>query len=192
MRAETGQPFYSGKIETQAGSPYLHSQTCLRLRFCAQRTIAGTCVGAPIHFAGQTVLFVDAIDAGGSIGEHVILRKESGGGRQDCNTEIAERIELCVASKLLAEQHLAVGVRLIQSDTAGLVGVGKLYAKLKSQRRSMTGFVTQLDLGREREIAKIVCRGCPRSYVQRNCRRSLRVYAEEILRYAFNLNLYIG
>src|SRR2546428_13607897 len=104
MWTETRQPFYAGKIETQAGSPYLHSQTCLGLRFCAQRTIAGTCVGAPIHFAGQAELLVEAINAGGSIGEHVILGKERGGGRQDCNSEIAERIELCVAAKLLAEQ----------------------------------------------------------------------------------------
>src|SRR5712692_1909759 len=188
MRAEVGQSFDAREIKTQSRRANLHTDSRFALRLSSQRPATRSRVHASVHFSGKAELFVESHDAGKAVGQNVVLGKEGRRRRQDSDSQIAEGIDARVLAELFAEQHLAVGVRLIQANSARLVRVGQLHAKTKSHRRQMRRFVAQLDLGPEHEVANVVCRVRIGGETQRNCARAASVDAQNILRHAFNLD----
>ena len=186
---EVSEAFDTRKIEAQPGSPDLHTKSSFCLRLGAEWTIARSRVRTPVDFACQTKLFVDAKDSRDSVCDHVVLRKQFGGRRENRDSEIAESIESAVATKFLADQNRAERVRLIESDTRSLARVWKLHAETKSQRRTTTRFVSQFELGCQCEIARVVSRVGSGQKIERNCGRAARIDTHVILGHAFDLKL---
>src|SRR5262249_31941975 len=140
--------------------PDLHSEPRFALRLCAERTIARARVGASINFTRNAELFVNAINAGESISQHVVLRKQLGRCSENRKPDIAERVEASIVPELLANEDRSEGVCLIETDTLSLARIRELHAKTKAERRTTTRFVTQLEFGCEREVTSIVGRVC--------------------------------
>src|SRR6266545_4915376 len=130
--SEAGEPFDAGEIKAKSGSPNLHSEACFGLRFSPERTIAGSGIGAPINLAGDTELLIQAEDPRRAVREYIVLGKQLRGRSQNCNSNIPEGVQPTVVSKLLANQYRSIGIRLIQSDSPGLVGVRQSHAHAKT------------------------------------------------------------
>src|SRR5947207_1435357 len=135
-----GQSFDAREVKTQSRRAHLHPDSRFALRLSSQRPATWSRVRASVHFSGEAELPVESHDAGKAVSQYIVLSKEGRGRRKDSNSQIAEGIDARVLAELFAEQHLAVGVRLIQADSACLVRVWQLHAKTKSHRRHMRSF----------------------------------------------------
>src|SRR6185503_13971806 len=109
------------EVKTQSRRPNLHSQASFRLRFSAQRATTRPGIGATIHFTGEAELFIQTKDSSHTIRHHIVLRKQLGRRRKDCDAQITERVEATVAAKLLADQNRTVRVRLVQTNAGCLI-----------------------------------------------------------------------
>ena len=109
------------EVKTQSRRPNLHSQASFRLRFSAQRATTRPGIGATIHFTGKAELFIQAKDSSHSISHHIVLRKQLGRRRKDCDAQITKGVEAAVVAKLLANQYRPVRIRLVQTNAGCLI-----------------------------------------------------------------------
>ena len=133
VRTEVGETFDACEIETQTRCSDLHAESHFCLRLCSKWTITRSRVRASVNFARNAELFVDAEDAGEPVSQHVVLCEELGRRSENRDTEIAERIQASITTKLLAHQDLPERVCLIETDAARFVRVWKFHAKTKSE-----------------------------------------------------------
>ena len=158
---EASQSFDAGEIKAQSRRAHLHSQACFRLRLGSQWAIARSGVRATINFTGDTELPVYAKDSRRSIGQHIVLRKQLGRRSQDRNSDIPESVESSVAAKLFSHQYRAIGICLVQSDSARLIGIRQADADAETKRWSAPRFISEFELGPEDEVAGVVAELAP-------------------------------
>src|SRR6266545_8180785 len=130
--SEAGEPFDAGEIKAKSGSTNLHSEACFGLRFSPKRTITWSGIGAPSNLAGDTELLIQAEDPRRAIRQYIVLRKQLCWRGQNCNSNVSECVKPSVVSKLLANQYRPIGIRLIQSDSPGLIRVRQSDANTKT------------------------------------------------------------
>src|SRR5258708_34214052 len=120
---EVGKCFDAREIKTQSGRAHLHADSRFALRLSSRRPATWSRVRASIHFASKAELLVEPHDSGKAVSQYVVLSKEGRRRRKDSYAQAAKGVDARVRAELLAEQHLSVGVRLIQAKAARLVCV---------------------------------------------------------------------